>query len=434
MEENYDESFSLRASMEQLYQNSEKNTDNENNKIDEQKNIPTHLNNNNNSHIFINNDTNINYKNDNNENFYYTNDVHVDFNNDKKIICNINANELNQNKIINDIDVGEVYNNYQNYMEQNDSKKTAITNNINTINYNGKQINTYNEQINIALNELYNSHKLNLETKLDMQLLKKKNKRRTKKEIEIEKTNNKSKEKNKIKAKLGRKSKEELSLINSSIHSKKADDNIMKKINSYFLESVRNWLNNSFLDENGYFQTIKSRKKLKKKLFLKIRPDLITINLKRSSVINIINEQFKNILYNDISIKYTKICKDHNKILIEEIYKENNQPFIIFILELKFIDVLNYFSGQDTGENFKNFFLSQQYDEQIVEQFLMNFNKIGKFLSVIYSKEKGKEKEDIKKSQDYIQRISLLCVNYKEWFENKFNRKENKKKSLKDME
>ena len=319
-------------------------------------------------------------------------------------------------------------------MEQNDSKKTAITNNINTINYNGKQINTYNEQINIALNELYNSHKLNLETKLDMQLLKKKNKRRTKKEIEIEKTNNKSKEKNKIKAKLGRKSKEELSLINSSIHSKKADDNIMKKINSYFLESVRNWLNNSFLDENGYFQTIKSRKKLKKKLFLKIRPDLITINLKRSSVINIINEQFKNILYNDISIKYTKICKDHNKILIEEIYKENNQPFIIFILELKFIDVLNYFSGQDTGENFKNFFLSQQYDEQIVEQFLMNFNKIGKFLSVIYSKEKGKEKEDIKKSQDYIQRISLLCVNYKEWFENKFNRKENKKKSLKDME
>jgi len=431
MEENYDESFSLRSSMEQLCQNSEKNTDNENNKTDEQKNIRTHLNNNNNSHIFINNVTNINYKNDNNENFYYTNDVHIDFNNNKKIIYDIDANELNQNKNINDIDVGEVYYNYHNYMDQNDSKKTEITNNINTINYNGKQINTYNEQINIALNELYNSHKLNLETKLDMQLLKKKNRRRTKEEIEFDKKINKSKEKIKIKTKLGRKSKLELSLINSSRHSKKADDNIMKKINSYFLESVRNWLNNSFLDENGNFQTIKRMKKLKKKLFLKIKPNLITINLKRSYVINIINEKFKNILSNDISIKYKTICKDQNKILIEEIYKENNQPFIIFILEQKFIDVLNYFSGQDTGENFKNFFLTKKYDKQIVEQFLKNFNRIGKFLSDINNKEKER---DIKKTQDYIQRISLLCVNYKEWFENKFNRKENKKNSLKDME
>ena len=431
MEENYDESFSLRSSMEQLCQNSEKNTDNENNKTDEQKNIRTHLNSNNNSHIFINNVTNINYKNDNNENFYYTNDVHIDFNNNKKIIYDIDANELNQNKNINDIDVGEVYYNYHNYMDQNDSKKTEITNNINTINYNGKQINTYNEQINIALNELYNSHKLNLETKLDMQLLKKKNRRRTKKEIEFDKKINKSKEKIKIKTKLGRKSLLELSLMSSSRHSKKADDNIMKKINSYFLESVRNWLNNSFLDENGNFQTIKRMKKLKKKLFLKIRPNLITINLKRSYVINIINEKFKNILSNDISIKYKTICKDQNKILIEEIYKENNQPFIIFILEQKFIDVLNYFSGQDTGENFKNFFLTKKYDKQIVEQFLKNFNRIGKFLSDINNKEKER---DIKKTQDYIQRISLLCVNYKEWFENKFNRKENKKNSLKDME
>jgi len=79
---------------------------------------------------------------------------------------------------------------------------------------------------------------------------------------------------------------------------------------------VRNWLNKSFLDEKGFFEPEKARAKLKKPLFLKIKPNLITTNLKKSSVVRYINKQFKEILSNEISCKYSTIQKDENKKLI----------------------------------------------------------------------------------------------------------------------
>jgi len=419
MDDNYEDCFALRSPIEELYPNSEKNIDNEQNTIGEQNNINTHLNNNN----FSNN----NSKNDYNENFDDNdNNINIQINNDKQnLMYKIFENETMQNKNSNEYFIGESNYNYQSNIEQND-KKTSNTNN-NTINLNGKIINTYNEQITVVLNELYNSNHLNLGTKLDMQLLKKKKKRRTKIEIESEKKQNENKGNIIIKKKLGRKKKDESSI--TSLHSKKSDDNIMKKINSFFLESVRNWLNNSFLDGKGNFESQIERIKLKKKLFLKIKPKYITINLKKQCVINNINQKFKNILSQDISNKYKNFSKDENKDLIEEIYENNNQPFIIFILESTFIEILNYFSGQNAGEEFKKYFLNKNYDISIIEQFLNNFDKIKTFLSKI--NDKIKEKEDKIISQDYIERISLLCINYKECFEKKYSRKENKKKNKK---
>ena len=426
MDDNYEDTLELRISIDELYPNSEKNIDNELNKIGEQNNINTHINNVSNNHFVINNFSNHNSKNDYNENFDdNNNNINIQINNDKQsVMYKIFNNETMQNKNNNEYFIGEYNYNYQSNIDQND-KKTSNTNN-NTINLNGKVINTYNEQITVALNELYNSNHLNLETKLDMQLLKKKKRRRTNKEIESDKKNKDLKD-NKIKQKLGRKKKEECSM--TSLHSKKSDDNIMKKINSYFLESVRNWLNNSFIDENGQFESQIERQKLKKKLFLKIKPQYITINLKKDNVINYINQKFKNILSQDISSKYNKFSKSENKDLIEEIYKDENQPFIIFILESTFIEILNYFSGQNSGEEYKKYFLNRGYDEHKIEQFLNNFDKIKTFLSKI--NDKIKEKEEKKDSQDYIERISLLCINYKECFEKKYSRKENKKKNKK---
>ena len=388
MDDNYEDTLELRISIDELYPNSEKNIDNELNKIGEQNNINTHINNVSNSHFVINNFSNHNSKNDYNENFDdNNNNINIQINNDKQsVMYKIFNNETMQNKNNNEYFIGEYNYNYQSNIDQND-KKTSNTNN-NTINLNGKVINTYNEQITVALNELYNSNHLNLETKLDMQLLKKKKRRRTNKEIESDKKNKDLKD-NKIKQKLGRKKKEECSM--TSLHSKKSDDNIMKKINSYFLESVRNWLNNSFIDENGQFESQIERQKLKKKLFLKIKPQYITINLKKDNVINYINQKFKNILSQDISSKYNKFSKSENKDLIEEIYKDENQPFIIFILESTFIEILNYFSGQNSGEEYKKYFLNRGYDEHKIEQFLNNFDKIKTFLSKINDKIKEKE-------------------------------------------
>ena len=50
------------------------------------------------------------------------------------------------------------------------------------------------------------------------------------------------------------------------------------------------------------------------------------------------------------------------------------------------------------------------------------FPKIGEFLGEITKIERknGKSEQDIK---DYIHRVSVLCLNYKKWFEIKYSRR-----------
>ena len=113
--------------------------------------------------------------------------------------------------------------------------------------------------------------------------------------------------------------------------------------------------------------------------------------------------------------------------MIKELYNENNQPFVKFILELKFLDTFNYFIGEINRENFKLDLLEKIYDEKKIKEFLNNFEKIGKFLSKIKNKQENLNESD-ENIQDYIGRISLLCLNYKSWFENKYSRSQNKAK------
>ena len=92
----------------------------------------------------------------------------------------------------------------------------------------------------------------------------------------------------------------------SSAHSKISDDNIIKKINSKYLESVRNWLNKSFIDDNGHFEDLEERKKSNKKLFLKISPKIITTKLKKACMMNTMKLKFKNIFYKNNLLKNIK--------------------------------------------------------------------------------------------------------------------------------
>ena len=445
MDENYDETFGIRISIkEDIYPNTEKKIDNENNN-DEQRNVNTHVNNGHNVQPIINNNTN-NYNNNlnnnnynYNENFYYNNNnIIIHDYNDKQINMYNNfyqniyiQNDLNKYNIKNNetcINVGEgeaVQVNSQKYTENNENKKTSNTSN-NTVNFNGKQINTSNEAVDEALINMFNTKEINLDSKKDMQLLKKKQKRRTK--IEVDKEKKLKLNEIKKQKKKGRKRKGIGLTINSNVHTKYSDDNIIKKINSFFLESTRNWLNNSFIDEKGNFQTPKIRKKLKKSLFLKISPKLITTNLKRETVILILNAKFKDIFFNHLSIKYKKDKENQNIKLIEEIYNQKNQPFVIYILELTFFEVFSLFNGQDKGEEIRKYF-SKNYNisQNIIDKFLNNFNKIDIFLNEIKKKEE-RQKQTEEMIQEYVQRISLLCLNYKEWFINKYNRTENKNK------
>ena len=434
MDDNNEFSFGLRPSNEgELNQNSEKNTDNDNNRNEEQRKI-SQMNDRYNTPIFgINN-----YKNEykkNYNNFFYNYSTLYD---KQANIYNLYSNELfqneannkfnNKNIISNETFVNEgelIHVNSENYIEQNDYKKTSNTSNKNnTVNLNGKQITTKNEAVTDALNEMFNRSEININNIQNLQFMKKKNKRRTKIEVKNEKEIKSKEVKNKLK--LGRKRKNEIS-ENPSTHSKNSDDNIIKKINSFFLESVRNWLNNSFINEFGNFETEKDRKKSKKGLFMKLDPKKITTNLKRRDVINIMDDEFKKIFSNDISKKYTTSERNKNQKLIDELYKNNNQPFVIYILESKFMDIFNYFNGENNGANFKQDFLDRNINENKVNYFLNNFDKIGKFLSKVKKKQE-KINEPQEKIENYIKKITLLCLNYKSWFESKYNRSENKNK------
>ena len=341
-----------------------------------------------------------------------------DFNNNQKKYdfnsCNdFEIFEENKDNIFGEDDY---YINEKNYIGQNDK---IINENINTITLNkGRIINTYNATISNVMNDLFNNDIINFETKKDMQLLKTKKRRRTKKEIETEKslkTDKKHEKKNRGRIKKSQK----INLVN--IHSKKADDNIIIKIHSFFIKSVKNWLNNSFIDDNYNFLENNIK-------FLKISSITIGNNLKKSIITKLMKTTFKEIFSSKISIKYKKIDKDFNKNLIIDIYKQNKQIFVIFILNLTFIEVFHFFNGQSNINDFRKSLQHYNLNNDKIDKFYNNFQKIDYFLKKIYSQEKGKESEY--ELKDYIQRISLLCVNYENWFERKFNRKSYKSKTI----
>ena len=431
MEDNYDDTFKLSASFdEDLYDDSKNHNDKEDIKNDETKLVNKDGHNGSkdpSDQTIINNNVN---KNDYNEYFHYNN-FSIQDNSNKQNLYNYYQNEINdlnkyrnsssnENYILGEGDL--LQNNFQNYIEQMENKKTSNTS-VNTVQVNGKQINTSNEAISNVLNDMFHTTEINLDNKKDMQFLRKKKDRRTKKEVDEEKRM-KSKE-IKVKKKLGRKKLDKETEINlKSEHTKFHDDNIIKKINSYFLEYCRNWLNNSFLNEKNEFEAQKTRKRLKKNIFLKISPKIITTNLKKETVMSVMKKKLKDLFSNQISVKYRNYTNDQNEIFIKQIYKDNNQPFVIFILNLTFIELFNYFNGQSNGDNFRKYFSDININQNLVDQFLNNFNKIETFLLTI----KNKEKLSGELVQDYVQRISLLCLNYEESFKKKFNRSKNKKK------
>ena len=333
--------------------------------------------------------------------------------NSYNIFNDFSSFEDNKNNINDEFFINDKHYKVQN---NNDKQKEDFTNTV--ISIKGKFIKTINKSVSNVINELFENEEINYETKTNMQLLRKKKRRRTKKEIEYE---NMFKTEDKIHQwkKKGRNRKNIIqNLEENDTHTKFADDNILKKINSVFLQSVNNWLNDSFINDEEEFC-------IAPKKFLKIKP--IFSNLKKKKVIELMKTAFKDIFSNDISNKYKNFQKQHNKNLVEEIYIENKQYFVKFILDLTFIEVFAIFNKETTINEFKGLLLEKIIKEnKIVEEnkiieFYNKFNKIDIFLKKVYSEEiKNSKKKDVK---DYIERISLLCSNYEIWFIRKSDRK-----------
>ena len=415
--EDYEEKyFGFHIGIEDYY-NEKKNENfyNESNKNEEQKIVSTGENHNSNNLKFEKHE--INYINENN----LINGSNNIYNNLEEII-NEEKNSDNKNLINNDAVLmnSDIF--------QDNNKIELLNLNRDTYNsqtINGKQIITTNEMISNKLQELFNNSEINMDKLKDMQMLKKKKKRRTKKEIERDKTL--SQEEKKQDKKKGRIKKDSEENLKSNVnHPKEADDNIVKKINTFYLEEIRKWLNKSFLDENKTnFETLKSREKNKKGIFMRLSPELISNKIKKATILNIMNTKFKDLFYsNKISLKYKKKNPEINRELINKIYKEGKESFVIFILEMKFIEGLNFFNGLIKDEQIINYFKNNyKYSEELVKKFVGNFGKIGSLLDKLYRNSDKDEAE----TKDYLTKINVLCLNYKESFENKYDRKENKK-------
>ena len=310
------------------------------------------------------------------------------------------------------------------------NKKIEIQQNKTSTNYistiNGKQINTSNKMMDKTFTELFGSPEGNNQTLLTFQMTKTKNKRRTKEEIERDKNSSVIKKPNIIK-KRGRQKKGDRN--GDSKHSRCADDNASKRINTAYFRNLRNWLNRSFIDENLNFMNEEENKLTKKNYFLKLNP-IINNKIKKDIRIEIMEKKLKDLFSDyDLSIKYKNPLKSHNKNLITKIYDEQNQPFVKFILELSYLEGLKYFSGQITDEEMIEKFKANYictYDEQLIRKFIGNFEKIDIFLKTLYDKLiKELSKEEIK---DYFSKIKYLCLNYKESFVDKNKRGPNKNK------
>ena len=415
--EDYEEKyFGFHIGIEDYY-NEKKNENfyNESNKNEEQKIVSTGENHNSNNLKFEKHE--INYINENN----LINGSNNIYNNLEEII-NEEKNSDNKNLINNDAVLmnSDIF--------QDNNKIELLNLNRDTYNsqtINGKQIITTNEMISNKLQELFNNSEINMDKLKDMQMLKKKKKRRTKKEIERDKTL--SQEEKKQDKKKGRIKKDSEENLKSNVnHPKEADDNIVKKINTFYLEEIRKWLNKSFLDENKTnFETSKSREKNKKGIFMRLSPELISNKIKKATILNIMNTKFKDLFYsNKISLKYKKKNPEINRELINKIYKEGKESFVIFILEMKFIEGLNFFNGLIKDEQIINYFKNNyKYSEELVKKFVGNFGKIGSLLDKLYRNSDKDEAE----TKDYLTKINVICLNYKESFENKYDRKENKK-------
>ena len=299
---------------------------------------------------------------------------------------------------------------------------------------NGKQINTGNQITDEIFEYLFKKKEVKEETLQNIQMLKKKRRRRTKKEIELAKKS-KVPEIKKEKKKGRKKNGETKNEKNEKKHGKNGEDNVSKKINTAIFESARNCMNKSFIKENLDFEDIRLNKKYHRNYFLKLEPTLIINQIKKKLRIEILNSSLKEIFTKyPISKRYKKYSKSSNIDLIDKIYKENNQPFVKYMLDMTFLDCLNFFAGNISEKNIINYFKENyNFDETVILKFINNFEKIAQFFTKQHEKYKkeGNSDEEIK---EYFDIVKLICLNYKQSFEDKFerNNKKNENNNPKD--
>jgi hypothetical protein len=171
-------------------------------------------------------------------------------------------------------------------------------------------------------------------------------------------------------------------------HNKKSPDNIIKKIKSMLFGSMVEFINNILKSCNISAKILKI--------------DYKYINqIKRENDLKFLNSSIKDILSLDISSKYS-FEFDSNKKTIESLLKENkDNRLLIFALNLKFNEWLDFFTLKKDIE---------KLDEIFSKELGKNMTKIDVILNKIFKKNE---------SNNYISSFIFYLYNYESWFINK---------------
>ena len=164
-------------------------------------------------------------------------------------------------------------------------------------------------------------------------------------------------------------------------HNKFKEDNIIRKIKTYTFKYILNALNNSL-------EKTKNR-------FYPLDKDL-NENIKKDFNMELLDRTIKDIYDNSGLNKRFKNPKFSNKFLIKKIFDEKVEIKTINILNMKYIDILNYIREND----------------------------MDNFLETIKEKEKKKQEKNI---DLYMEELKNILIVYEKWFDVKCGRNKAKK-------
>ena len=206
-------------------------------------------------------------------------------------------------------------------------------------------------------------------------LPKKQNKLTDKKADNIIKKRHKDKKDKKIRGRKRKSEKREAS------HTKYRSDNEMRKVKTYIMKFIFDYLNKSIIYNRKKF--LKINKKLNENLGIDYNKSLMQMTIKE------IFEQ------NTINSRYNKFNRDRklNQELIKEIFEKNEDIETIKILNMKYIDLVIIYRS-----NYLNQFISDLTKKEIKD---------------------GEDKENI---ESYVKDLKYLLLNYEYWFKNKVGR------------
>ena len=167
-------------------------------------------------------------------------------------------------------------------------------------------------------------------------------------------------------------------------HTKFKEDNIIRKIKTYTFKYILNALNNSLEKTRNRFYPLDKD---------------LNENIKKDFNMELLDRTIKDIYDNSGLNKRFKNPKFSNKFLIKKIFDEKVEIKTINILNMKYIDILNYIREND----------------------------MDNFLETIKEKEKKKQEKNI---DLYMEELKNILIVYEKWFDAKCGR--NKAKKIKE--